>query len=139
MRSSLRDVKLLEYTTYGADRHRRFIVGERICEPLRAFRQALPVIRHHHEKMSGSGYPDGLKGNDIPTAARIVTTVNVYDALTAGRPYRWGLLPKAALAIMQEEVQKRWRDGRVADVLAHLVVGRYGSGRSHPAGRIDSG
>ena len=98
------------------------IVGERICEPLRAFRQVLPVIRHHHEKMDGSGYPDGLKGNDIPTAARIMTTVDVYDALTTDRPYRQGLPPKAALAILQEEVQKGWWDGRLVDAFAHLVV-----------------
>jgi putative two-component system response regulator len=98
------------------------IVGERICEPLRAFRQVLPVIRHHHEKMDGSGYPDGLKGNDIPTATRIMTTVDVYDALTTDRPYRQGLPPKSALAIMQEEVQKGWWDGRLVDALAHLVA-----------------
>ncbi len=98
------------------------IVGERICEPLRAFRQVLPVIRHHHEKMDGSGYPDGLKGNNIPTVARLLTTVDVYDALTTDRPYRQGLPPKAALTIMQGEVQKGWWDGRLVDALAHLVV-----------------
>jgi putative two-component system response regulator len=52
------------------------IVGQRICEPLRAFRQVLPGIRHHHEKMDGSGYPYGLKANETPTAPQ-VTTVDV--------------------------------------------------------------
>src|SRR5246127_367406 len=69
------------------------IAGERICAPLRSFRHVLPVIRHHHEKLDGSGYPDGLKGREIPLTARILQTADIYDALTTDRPYRKALSP----------------------------------------------
>jgi putative two-component system response regulator len=64
------------------------VVGERICAPLKSFRFVLPIIRHHHEKFDGSGYPDGLQGNEIPIAARVLQVVDVYDALTTKRPYK---------------------------------------------------
>ncbi len=67
------------------------IAGERICAPLRSFRLVLPIIRHHHEKWDGSGYPDGLKGEGIPLAARILQITDIYDALTTDRPYRKAL------------------------------------------------
>ena len=64
------------------------ITGERICAPLRSFRHVLPIIRHHHEKQDGSGYPDGLKGAQVPLTARILQVTDIYDALTTDRPYR---------------------------------------------------
>src|SRR3984893_13432668 len=64
------------------------MVGERICAPLKSFRFVLPIIRHHHEKFAGSGYPDGLRGEAIPVAARVLQIVDVYDALTTDRPYK---------------------------------------------------
>src|SRR6267143_591749 len=57
------------------------VIGERICAPLKSFRLVLPIIRHHHEKLDGSGYPDGLRGGAIPVAARVLQIVDVYDAL----------------------------------------------------------
>jgi putative two-component system response regulator len=63
------------------------ITGERICAPLRSFRHVLPIIRHHHEKWDGSGYPDGLKSEQIPLTARILQITDIYDALTTDRPY----------------------------------------------------
>src|ERR1700685_2999839 len=62
-------------------------VGEKICAPLRSFRLVLPIIRHHHEKLDGSGYPDGLSGEEIPLTARILQLADVYDALTTDRPH----------------------------------------------------
>ena len=64
------------------------VVGERICAPLKSFRLVLPIIRHHHEKIDGSGYPDGLRGENIPITARVLQIVDVYDALTTVRPYK---------------------------------------------------
>ena len=67
------------------------IVGERICAPLKTFRLVLPIIRHHHEKQDGSGYPDRLRGAEIPLTAAILQIADVYDALTTDRPYRAGV------------------------------------------------
>jgi len=64
------------------------VTGENICRPLKSLRMVLPIIRHHHEHMNGSGYPDGLRGEDIPLRARILQVVDVYDALRTQRPYK---------------------------------------------------
>ena len=86
------------------------VVGERICAPLKSFRSVLPIIRHHHEKLNGSGYPDGLKGEEIPMTARVLQIVDVYDALTTQRPYKRAFSRVEALEIMEEEVKKGWWD-----------------------------
>jgi putative two-component system response regulator len=86
------------------------IIGERICAPLRSFRNVLPIIRHHHERWDGSGYPDGLKGEAIPLTARILQITDVYDALTTTRPYRQALPVPEALAIMHAEARRGWWD-----------------------------
>jgi len=67
------------------------VIGERICSPLKSFQMVLPIIRHVHEKMNGSGYPDGLQGEEIPITARVLTIVDVYDALTTEPPYKKAL------------------------------------------------
>ncbi len=85
-------------------------VGEGICRPLKSFRLVLPIIRHHHEKMDGTGYPDGLKGEEIPRTARILTIVDVYDALTTARPYKHAFSPEEALKTMDDEVKSGWWD-----------------------------
>ena len=69
------------------------VAGERICAPLKSFRLVLPIIRHHHEKLDGSGYPDGLKGDQVPLTARILQITDIYDALTTDRPYRKAMPP----------------------------------------------
>ena len=86
------------------------VVGESICAPLKSFREALPAIRHHHERMDGSGYPDGLAGNEIPLLARILQVADIYDALTTNRPYRKALSPEWALAVMISEARRGWLD-----------------------------
>ena len=88
------------------------VTGERICAPMKSFRRVLPIIRHHHEKLDGSGYPDGLKGEEIPMTARILQTVDVYDALTTDRPYRRLCHPKRRLRLC---AQKSKRDGGMVD------------------------
>jgi len=97
------------------------LVGERICEPLKSFRLVLPIIRHHHEKLDGSGYPDGLRGTEIPFTARVLQIVDVFDALTTERPYRRALSAEAALVIMQQEIEKGWWDPSIFAIFRNLV------------------
>src|SRR5579863_8633275 len=97
------------------------IVGERICAPLKSFRNVLPIIRWHHEKRDGSGYPDHLKGEAIPLTARILQTVDIYDSLTTDRPYRGALTPEKALEIMWEETHRGWWDPELVASLEGLL------------------
>ena len=100
------------------------LVGERICRPLKSFQLVLPIIRHHHEKLDGSGYPDGLRGEEIPLAARVLQVTDVYDALTTVRPYKRALSPAEALNTMEEEVKKGWWDPGVFAAFRESVARR---------------
>lgn len=93
------------------------VIGEAICAPLKSLRHVLPLIRHHHERMDGSGYPDALRGNRIPLKARILQIVDIYDALVTDRPYREALLPEDALGVMKREAACGWLDS--------FLVGRF--------------
>jgi putative two-component system response regulator len=99
------------------------IDGERICTPLRSFRHVLPIIRHHHEKWDGSGYPDGLKGEQIPLTARILQVTDIYDALTTDRPYRKALPSEKAFGIMREEVKRGWWDAAILGEFERIFLG----------------
>ncbi len=100
------------------------IAGERICAPLRSFRHVLPIIRSHHEKQDGSGYPDGLKREQVPLTARILQITDIYDALTTDRPYRKALPAAKAFEIMREEAKRGWWDGSVLNVFEAVVHDR---------------
>jgi cyclic di-GMP phosphodiesterase len=78
-------------------------IGERICEPLAAAGAFGPIVRHHHERWDGHGYPDGLKGEAIPLGARIVALVDAFDAMTHDRPYRRALSVDHALRELWSE------------------------------------
>jgi putative two-component system response regulator len=108
------------------------IAGERICAPLKSFRNVLPIIRHHHEKWDGSGYPDGLKGELIPLTARILQITDIYDALTTDRPYRKALSREKAFAIMREEVKRGWWDWSILDEFEAVAHGY----EPMPSGRV---
>ena len=97
------------------------VVGERICAPLKSFRFVLPIIRHHHEKFDGSGYPDGLRGEAIPVTARVLQIVDVYDALTTDRPYKHAFSITDALQTMKQEVARGWWDPHIFDEFEQLV------------------
>ncbi len=64
------------------------LIGEQICRPLASSREFAPIVRHHHERWDGDGYPDRLKGDEIPIGARIVGLVDAFDAIVHDRPYR---------------------------------------------------
>ncbi len=100
------------------------VIGERICAPLRSFGLVLPIIRHHHEKLDGTGYPDGLKSGHIPLTARVLTIVDVYDALTTNRPYRQASSASTALEIMRDEAKEGWWDRELVEEFANIVSRR---------------
>jgi putative two-component system response regulator len=86
------------------------LIGETICQPLRTMRGVVPIIRHHHERWDGSGYPDGLVGDDIPWLAQIFQILDIYDALTSDRSYKDAVSSENALAILKQEVERGWRN-----------------------------
>ena len=98
------------------------VVGCTICERLRSAKDALPLIRHHHEKLDGSGYPDGLKKDEIPVSVRIVTIVDIYDALTTRRSYKDAWPIDRTFSVMYEEVKKGWWDGDILRIWEKFVL-----------------
>ena len=86
------------------------VLGEAICRGVPGLEDTLPIIRWHHERWDGSGYPDRLSGENTPLFARIMQLIDIFDALTTERPYRRTDTPQAALAIMQQETARGWRD-----------------------------
>jgi putative two-component system response regulator len=98
------------------------VVGDTICRGLKSFSRVIPIIRHHHEKMDGTGYPDGLKGEEIPLTARVMQIVDVYDALTTDRPYKPAFPTAKTLAIMESEVVKGWWDRKIFDEFRKLAM-----------------
>jgi putative two-component system response regulator len=90
------------------------VIGERLLANLRSLAPVRPIVRHHHERLNGSGYPDGLRGDDIPLLAQIVATVDVFDALTTTRPYRRALGYDDAIRELRREVE--------AGLLGHTLV-----------------
>jgi putative two-component system response regulator len=84
--------------------------GEAICRHVKSLAPVLPIIRNHHERWDGSGYPDGLKGKSIPLLARVLQVVDIYDALTNPRPYHEACAADEALEILSGETDRGWRD-----------------------------
>jgi putative two-component system response regulator len=96
-------------------------LGERICQPLNSFQKVLPIIRCHHEKQNGTGYPDGLCGEEIPLLARILQTADVFDALTTERPYKRAFSPSEAIDQMKREVEMGWWDPKIFSLFAEVL------------------
>lgn len=90
-------------------------IGCEICKPLASLTSVLPLIRHHHERFDGSGYPDGLVGENIPLLARVFQVVDIYDALANKRPYREGLPEDEVIATIREEVARGLWDREIVD------------------------
>ncbi len=96
-------------------------VGDHLCGNLRALSRVRPIVRHHHERLDGSGYPDGLRGDAIPLLAQIIGVVDVFDALTTARPYKPAVDAEAALQELRQDVARGWRDHRLVAALAAAV------------------
>ena len=101
------------------------ITGETICRPLKSLRLVLPIIRNHHEHFDGSGYPDGLRGGEIPLLARVLQVVDVYDALRTARPYKPALSHEQATLTMRQEARAGlWDEELVGEFLSLLEIQR---------------
>ena len=94
-------------------------IGERLCGELRSLRPVRAIVRHHHERLDGTGYPDGLRGDAIPLTAQIVGIVDAYDAMTTNRPYRTALGEDRACAELLDDARK----GRLNPEIVRVFLG----------------
>lgn len=85
-------------------------IGHQLVANLKSMKLTAPIIRHHHERWDGSGYPDRLAGEEIPLLARVFQIVDIYDALTYARPYKPGMSAERACSILADEAARGWRD-----------------------------
>ena len=99
-------------------------LGAQILQPIDAFADAIPIVRSHHERLDGGGYPDGLRGDDIPYLARILAVADVFDALVSDRPYRAGLPMARAVGIITESVGTHFDAAAVSAFLAAVNDGK---------------
>ena len=111
------------------------VIGDRLCGDLNALADVRPIVRHHHERLDGSGYPDGLVGDAVPLLAQVISVVDVYDALTTNRPYRAAVAPDEAFKALGEEVQRGWKSAALVEAFEALGrEGRLEPGALRPAG-----
>jgi len=97
------------------------IVGDALCAGLRSLSSVRPIVRHHHERLDGTGYPDGLRNQEIPLLAQIVGIVDVFDALTMERPYRAPMNRQSAFDVIADEAKKGWRDRALVDAFVEVA------------------
>ena len=98
------------------------IVGDDLCSGLRSLIKVRPIVRHHHERLDGTGYPDGLRNGEVPLLAQIVGVVDVFDALTTERPYRASLPPDDAFQVLTDESARGWRDRVLVDAFVNVAT-----------------
>lgn len=99
---------------------RHTVIGDRLCGDLRALSLVRPIVRHHHERLDGSGYPDGLKGDAVPLLAQIISIVDEYDAITTSRPYRAALPPERAFDELSKDVKKGLLNPDLVDIFQNV-------------------
>jgi putative two-component system response regulator len=108
-------------------------VGSDLLRPMKTLERVLPLVRNHHEKLDGSGYPDGLRGAEIPLLVRITSVVDVFDALHTRRSYKEAFPIEKCLALLREEAGKGWWDREVVEALS-TALSRGGMEDEQPAG-----
>ena len=97
------------------------VVGDGLCRNLRSLQAVRPIVRHHHERRDGSGYPDGLAGDQIPLLAQIISVVDTYDAVTHSRPYQRTHSPDDAIQLLRTEVEQGLRERAIVEAFARIV------------------
>ncbi|MDP1758553.1 MAG: HD domain-containing phosphohydrolase, partial [Thermodesulfovibrionales bacterium] len=100
------------------------IIGEKICRPLNSLSVILPVIKYHHERWDGEGFPDGLKGEQIPVMVRILSIVDTFDAMVSERPYRRPISTEKALKKMEEEKNSGQWDPILLERFVEMMMGK---------------
>ena len=113
------------------------LIGDDLCATVRSLESVRPIVRHHHERADGRGYPDGLTGDQIPLLARIVSVVDVFDALTTNRPYRKALPAMTAYKMMLDDAQRGWWDRELVDAFIDLHRSRGRSAAQPPAVELE--
>ena len=86
------------------------VLGEEICHPLRSLSDVCPIVRHHHEKFNGTGYPDGLIGESIPYPARVFQIIDAFDAMSSERPYKSAFSLEKTIKTLRDETSKGYWD-----------------------------
>lgn len=97
------------------------IIGDRLCGELRSLRRVRPIVRYHHERLDGTGYPDRLRGDAIPFLAQIMSVVDVFDALTTARPYKIALPMEQAYEELSNEANRGWRSPTIVNTVLALA------------------
>lgn len=104
-----------------ANIQKHVLIGEEICQSLPNRRAVLPIIRHHHERWDGSGYPDHLERDNIPWLAQVFQIIDIYVALTSKRPYKECYSSIEALEIIQQETEKGWRNPELVRLFTQFI------------------
>ena len=97
------------------------VIGDRLCGELRSLKRVRPIVRHHHERLDGSGYPDGLRGDAIPLLAQIMGIVDLFDAVTTTRPYRAAQSTEKAILELSDEAARGWKRPSLIETFIDLV------------------
>ena len=113
------------------------VIGDELCATVRSLDRVRPIVRHHHERVDGRGYPDGLSGDRIPLLAQIVSVVDVFDALTTDRPYRKALPTITVYRMLRENASAGWCQPGLVEAFIELHRGQA-SGRRRRLIAIDS-
>ena len=96
-------------------------IGDTLCGEFRSLGEVREIVRHHHERLDGTGYPDGLAGDRIPRLAQIINIVDAYDAMTTTRPYRAALPQAHAFAELRREVNQGWKDATLVNEFVNMM------------------
>ena len=97
------------------------VIGDAICREFRLLKDVSPIIRHHHERTDGTGYPDRLSGDRVPLLAQLLGIVDTYDAVTTERPYKPAFSPEQACDELRDEVRKGWKTAHLVEEFVSIL------------------
>jgi putative two-component system response regulator len=97
------------------------VIGDQLCSNLRSLQTVRPIVRSHHERLDGSGYPEGLRGDEIPLSAQIIGVVDVFDAVTTDAPYQPAQSTKQAIEVLRSDVARGWRRKDLVETFVQVI------------------